>query len=107
MLLVGQNRKLGGRVTAGNSPAHSYRQLFRAGAASAQPPHMSMKLSISRTTSSLVYGRPYPGICEPTTEFSAQRSLTIAESTNPANSVAKGDPGNIRPSRVCTRAARV
>lgn len=104
---VGQNRKLGGRVTTGNSPAHVYRRLFRANAASAQPPHMSMKLSISRTTSSLVYGRPYPRIGEPTTEFSAQRSLAMAASTSSANSAAIGDRGSGRPSRVCTRAARV
>lgn len=107
ILQVGQNRKLGGRVTAGNSPAHVYRRLFRADAASAQPPHMSMKLSISRTTSFLVYGRPYPRIAEATTEFSAQRSLTMAASTSSAKSAAIGDRGSGLPSRVCTRAAKV
>ena len=101
------DRKLGGRVAAGNSPARVDRRLFRAIAASAQPPHMSMKLSISRTTSFLVYGRPYPPFREPTTEFSAQRSLTIAESTNSANSAANGERGSRRPSSVCTRAAKV
>lgn len=33
---------------------------WQANAASAQPPHMSMKLSISRTTSFPVYSRKYP-----------------------------------------------
>jgi hypothetical protein len=47
---------LGGRVTAGNSPA---RAGDFPGAASSQPPHMSISQSISRTTSFPVYGRNY------------------------------------------------
>src|SRR5258705_7314159 len=52
--LVGQNQGLGGRVTTGNSPARSF-----PGAASSQPPHMSISQSISRTTSFRVYERRY------------------------------------------------
>ena len=65
------------------------------------------KLSISRTTSFLVYGRPYPAFCEPTTEFGAHRSLTIAASTSSENSAAIGERVSGLPSSVCTRAARV
>ena len=52
--LVGQNQGLGGRVTAGNSPARAF-----PGAARSQPPHMSVSQSISRTTSFRVYERRY------------------------------------------------
>ncbi len=76
---------LGGRVTAGNSPA---RAGDSPGAASSQPPHMSISQSICRTTSFPVYGRPYsahPAVRQPIFGlFSAQRSLTMAASTSSA-----------------------
>src|SRR5690349_6703936 len=66
---------LGGRVTAGNSPA---RAGDSPGAASSQPPHMSVSQSIGRTTSFLVYGRPYPRIRTATTDLGRIRTLEPA-----------------------------
>jgi hypothetical protein len=57
---------LGGRVAAGNSPA---RAGDSPGAASSQPPHMSVSQSIGRTTSFLVYERPYSRTSAATTDF--------------------------------------
>src|SRR5690349_18871484 len=61
-----KTERLGGRVTAGNSPARAEDSPC---AASSQPPHMSVSQSISRTTSFLVYGRPYPRIRTATTDL--------------------------------------
>ena len=57
--LVGRTEGLGGRVTAGNSPAREGGVSRKSGAASGQPPHMSVCHSKSRTTSFPVYRRPY------------------------------------------------
>src|ERR1700745_1653081 len=65
------DRRLGGRVAAGNSPARAGDS--SPGAASVQPPHKSIQLSISRTTSFAVYGRSYSPRVAPTTEFSDRR----------------------------------
>src|SRR6476646_2675758 len=66
---------LGGRVATGNSPA---RAGDSPGAASSQPPHMSVSQSIGRTTSFLVYGRPYPRIRTATTDLGRIRTLEPA-----------------------------
>src|SRR6201987_6374841 len=65
------DRRLGGRVAAGNSPARAGDS--SPGAVSLQPPHKSIQLSISRTTSFPVYGRPYSLRVAPTTDFSDRR----------------------------------
>ena len=70
-----KTERLGGRVTAGNSPA---RAGDSPGAASSQPPHMSVSQSIGRTTSFLVYGRPYPHTCTATTDLGLFRGLEPA-----------------------------
>src|SRR6478609_5897727 len=67
LFLVGQNRGLGGRVAAWNSPALAGDS--SPGAASGQPPHMSISHSIYRTTSFPVYGRPYSCAWRGTTDF--------------------------------------
>ena len=80
------------------------------GAASSQPPHMSISQSISRTTSFPVYERRYPRAQTATTDFrrfSAQRSLMIAASTSSAISPDRAAAGKGFPSSVCTRAASV
>jgi hypothetical protein len=75
--LVGRTEGLGGRVAAGNSPARAGDS--SPGAASGQPPHMSMKLSISRTTSFPVYERPYPWISAATRSFRRFPPSAIAD----------------------------
>src|SRR5690242_13582638 len=66
---------LGGRVTAGNSPA---RAGDSPGAASSQPPHMSVSQSIGRTTSFLVYRRRYLRIRTATTDLGLRRRFEPA-----------------------------
>ena len=103
-----KTERLGGRVTAGNSPARTGG--LSPGAASSQPPHMSISQSICRTTSFPVYERRYSRTKTATTDFcrfSAQRSQTIAASTSLVISPASGAGRNAFPSRVCTRAASV
>lgn len=97
---------LGGRVTAGISPARTG-ALTDPGAASSQPPHMSISQSSSRTTSLLVYPRTYPRFASATRELSRQRSLRMAASISPPTSIADVAGASALPSSVCTRAASV
>ena len=98
---------LGGRVAAGNSPARAVVRQALPGAASSQPPHMSICHSISRTTSFPVYRRRYSRNGWATRQLICQRSLPTAASTNAATSSAIGAAASATPSRVCTRAASV
>lgn len=77
------------------------------GAASSQPPHMSISQSISRTTSFPVYRRPYSRSVRATRDLSAQRSQTRAASIRAAMSSASGVSTSALPSSVCTRAPSV
>src|SRR5690349_25122191 len=70
-----KTERLGGRVTAGNSPARAEDSPC---AASSQPPHMSVSQSIGRTTSFLVYERPYPRIRTATSDLGRFRGFEPA-----------------------------
>lgn len=82
VFLADKTEGLGGRVTAGNSPARAGREEPSAhspGAASSQPPHKSISHSKSRTTSSPVYERRYPRTPEATTELRPIQRSAIAD----------------------------
>ena len=110
----GRTEGLGGRVAAGNSPARAGDSLARRatntpGAASWQPPHMSISHSICRTTSLPVYERPYSRSRGATTNFRRPLNRRAGSRRRRAGPRPRprGAGRNGVPSSVCTLAASV